>query len=290
MGALADRLGYLARRYGSHASAWQHEIAAVAALEKAEPREALERFHALKRRFAEFRRLQLLDELRAYAFIIELPPRDTKGWESHEIEADIRAATKALSMARSIATALQEAADARASLQVRTLPEPIHLPPTRWDALEGLAADVETDRRHAAREARLDRRLVDAQRRARRVGISGLPDPLSGADALDMSLDTFGSRLDEAEELAQCYHSAIEPLRAPEVATYRGESKRVLEREAQALRERTDAAGLHDLLVRTEALRKEAAALASQAVRSRRKGLAVPERERRSSDTMDGYG
>ncbi|HET6405573.1 MAG TPA: hypothetical protein VFH78_13090, partial [Candidatus Thermoplasmatota archaeon] len=102
MGQLADRLAFLTTRYGSDAAAWQHELHALAALEASDTKAALERFHALKRRLAEFRRAQLLRELRGYSFVRDVPSSETRGYSMQELEADIREATRALGHARAI--------------------------------------------------------------------------------------------------------------------------------------------------------------------------------------------
>ncbi|HUR68642.1 MAG TPA: hypothetical protein VM370_05295 [Candidatus Thermoplasmatota archaeon] len=292
MGVLAERLAYLATRYGSDAAAWQHEIHAVAALEESDAREALERFHALKRRFAEFRRAQLLRELRSFAFVRDVPSTEAGGYETKEIEADIRAATRALGLARAIQRAQEEEADARAGLRLRRLAlEDARAAHASWDALAPLAREAESRRRVVAREARLDRRLAEAQRRAGKLARAvALPDAGLDAGPMDAALDDAETRLDRAETLEDAWRAALAPLKAPEVATYRHDSKRSLEREAQARLEAGDLSALRALLPRAEALRKEAAALASQAARSRRTGSAPPPRERRSSDPMDGYG
>lgn len=141
------------------------------------------------------------------------------------------------------------------------------------------------------REARLDGRFADAARRARKLDPKlALPDATIEADALDAALDEAEKALDAAESLAEAYADALSPLKAPEVATYRHESRRRLEREARALFDARDAAGLRALGARAEALRQEAAGLASQAARARRSGRAGPQGERRPSDGLDPYG
>lgn len=289
---LAQRIAHLTTRYGSDPAAWQHETAALAALEASDPKAAIERFHALKRRLVEFRRAQLFRELRAFPFVSDVPAGDTRGYPIKELEADVREATRALAHARAIAAALAEERDALATLRRRAAAPGAPVIAGRWDALPPLAEVAEARRRAAMREARLERRYADGERRAARIEWRKvpLPDPTLPAEALDAALDATEAGLDAAEELDEAYRAAIVPLRSPEVATFRGESRRALDREARALAEAGDIGGLARLATRAEALREEAAKLASEAARSRRAGRAPPERERRASDTMDGYG
>lgn len=290
MGQLADRLAYLTTRYGSDAAAWQHDIHALAALEGSDAKAALERFHALKRRLAEFRRAQLLRELRGSPFVRDVPSADTKGFPTKEIEADIREATRALTHARAIERALREADEARRGLALRADPGAPTLAAAPWNALTPLAAEIEAYRRAVMREARLDERLREAVSRARKLGHTGLPDAALPAAELDAALDELDAALDRAQRIADAYGRAIAPLKMPEVATYKHESRRRLEREAADHRARGDIGALESLAARAEALRKEAAAMASQAARSRRRGRAGPEGERRPSDGIDPYG
>lgn len=292
VGQLSDRLAFLTRRYGSDPAAWQGEIHALAALEASAPKEALEQFYLLKRRLAEFRRAELLRALRRFTFVRDVPGEDARGYDLKELEADIREASRALTLAREIERGLAEEADARASLQRRPRPPRAEDANARWDALVALAMEVESRRRVAAREARLERRLADVVNRARRAQNARItiPEATLDADELDAALDVAEAALDRAEAVADAYRAAIEPLRAPEVATFRHGSRRRLEREAEELVGREDVPALRELAARAEALRREAAGLASQAARSRRTGAPPPPRERRTGDTMDGYG
>ena len=291
MGQLADRLAHLTTRYGSDAAAWQHELHALAALEQTDQRAALEKFYALKRRLAEFRRAQLLRELKAFAFVADVPSQDTRGYPVKEIEADIREATRALGHARAIERALRDIDEARSALVHRALSVGEPMRAAAWDALAPLAEEMERRRRVALREARIERRWRAAEVRARKLaGAVALPDARLGADILDAALDEVEPKLDAAEALAAAYAKAIAPLKFAEVSTYKHESKRKLEREAADLRAREDVAGLRAVEARAEALRKEAAALASQAARSRRRGVQGPQGERRPGDGIDPYG
>lgn len=291
---LADRIAFLTTRYGSDPAAWQHEIAALAAMEQADPKAAIERFHHLKRRLVEFRRAQLFRELRAFAFVTDVPGTDTKGYPVKELEADVREATRALALAKRIAGAWREAQEAVASLRHRPAPSTsaAAVAASRWDALALLADAAEAARRAAMREARLERRYAAAARRVGRLELRPVVLPRSSldAEAFDAALDETERALDAAEALDEAYRASVAPLKAPEVATFRHDTKRKLEREARSLGEAGDVAGLQRVAARAEALRVECAKLASEAARSRRAGRAGPERERRGSDTMDGYG
>lgn len=292
MGQLAQRIAHLTARYGSDPAAWQHEVSALAALEERDLKAALERFYALKRRLAEFRRAQLLRELKAFPFVVDVPPGDARGYPLQEIEADIRDATRALGHARRIARAIEEEREARASLRLRELPPAPPLPSARWDSLGALADDAEALRRSAMREARLERRLAELASRARRLRLASVPapDPALKAEALDAALDACEEALARAERLEEAHARALAPLRAPDVATYRHDRRRRIEREAKEAAARGDVAALDALAARAEALRQEAAALASQAARARRSGRGAPEGERRPSDGIDPYG
>lgn len=290
VGQLSDRLVYLTTRYGSDAAAWQHEIHALAALEEADAKAALERFHALKRRLAEFRRAQLLRELRAFPFVADVPPSDAKGYTIREIETEIRDATRALAHARRIERALREIDEARATLVHRALPVAPTDAATPWDALAALADATERRRRAAMREGKLDERLRKAGSRARKLRVGDLPDAGLPSDELDTALTALEARIDHAERLADAHAKAIAPLKTPEVATYKHGSRRKLEHEANALRDAGDINGLAALAARSDQLRRDAAAMASQGARSRRRGIAAPEGERRPGDGVDPYG
>lgn len=292
MGQLAERLAFLTRRYGSDKAAWQHELHALAALEETDAKAALDRFHLLKRRLAEFRRAQLLRELRSFSFVRDVPEDEARGYAMKEVEADIRDATRALAHARAIEAARAAEAEARASLRHRTMPPPTPIEPARWDALRAVADEAEARRRAAAREARLDRRYAEAKRRAAKLTRGGvaLPAPTLEGDALDAALEAAERDIARTEDLEEAWRAAVAPLRAPEVRTFRDASRRKLEREADALASAGDVDGLRALAARGEALRREAAGLAGQAARARRSGAPPPLRERRPGDGIDPYG
>lgn len=292
MGQLADRLAFLTRRYGSDPAAWQHELHALSSLEEHDVKAAVERFHLLKRRLAEFRRAQLLRELRTYPFAEGVPAEDARGYPLSEVEADVREATRALAHARAISAAISEERIARGSLRLRPSGEAAPRAAARWDALAPLEAATEARRRVAAREARLEQRLATAQRRIAKLARTRLqvPDPALEADALSDALDALEPKIARAEALEAAHRASIAPLKAPEVRTFRDESRRKLEREADARADAGDEGGLHDVRARAEALRQEAARLSAEAARGRRRGAGPPPRERRPGDPIDPYG
>lgn len=295
MGALADRLAYLAKKYGSDPSGWQPQLHALRSLEQSAPSEALARFHELKRLLAHTRRAELMHALRGFGFVEGVPATSTEGYEAKEVEADIRAAARAVAHARAIDAARREEARLRAGLRWRALPPAPPLARGRWDELARLAEEAEALRRAAAREAALDARIGEARRRAAKLQEThvAVPDLSAAAapspDEADARLRDVEARLQEAERLEEAYRASLAPLRAPDVAAYRRESKRAIEREAKELLERRDAAGLLALAPRSEALRAEAARLSSEAARARRHGRAPPAGERRPGDAMDPY-
>lgn len=293
MGTLSDRIGFLTRRYGSDPSAWQGEIQALASLETSDPKTALARFHDLKRRLAEFRRAELLRALRAFAFVDGVPSSDTRGFALKEIEADIRAASRALALARAIASSKDERARIRESLRRRAAPSVTSDGRAPWNDLAALAQREEAARRAFAREARIDQRIVDVERRARKLAHTALTVPdASGLapDLADAALAAAETQLAAAETLEDAYDEVVRPLKAPDVATYLHQSRAQIEREAKARLAAGDVEGLRALAPKAEVLRVEAARKASEAARARRRGLAGPERERRPGDTIDGYG
>ncbi|MEA3199018.1 MAG: hypothetical protein QOE90_446 [Thermoplasmata archaeon] len=283
MGQLSERFAQLCREYGTDPTARAADVHALAALEGRDVKEAHARFVALRRDLAVTRRAELLHALRGFAFVRDVPPDEVRGMGQREIDREIRWATAALRRARAIRDALAEAALHRASLRERALPEDVPLEAAPWDALSPLEAEAESRRRAAAREARLESRIVQARRRAERHGVAM---PALGEDP-DVDLDALEARLDAAERLAAARDAAMAPLRAPEVGAWRGESKRALAKEIEAAR---DVDALRALQPRAEALRAEAAKAASEAARARRSGRTPPTRERRPGDALDGYG
>src|SRR5581483_5683610 len=238
MGQLADRFAELCREYGSDPSARASDVHALAALEERDPKEAHERFVALRKELAVTRRAELLHALKGFAFVRDVPPPDVRGMGQKEIDREIRWAAASLRRARAIVEALAEEAEAEAR------------------------------RRTAARDARLAQRAADVRRRGARHGL----DVPAGAD--HDALDALEARLAEAEALSEAFDAVSRALRSPDVGEWRRESRRALEREADALRAAGDAAGLRALAPRAEALRAEAARLASEAARARRSGRA----------------
>ena len=292
VGQLADRFAFLTRRYGSDAAAWQHELHALAALEASDTKAAVERFHILKRRLAEFRRAQLMRALREHPFVRDVPPEDARGYPLGEVEAEIREATRALAHARAIADALAQEHEARASLKLRVLPEATPVASRGWDALVTLAEEVGSRRRTAMREARLEERLLDARRRAARLSRRRVevPDASLASEPLADALGRVERELARAEGLEYAHRLALAPLKAPEVRAFRDESRRKLAREADAHLDAGDQEALRGLAARAETLREEAAGLANEAARRRRRGVAPPPRERRPGDPIDPYG
>ncbi|GEM_PF-7088148 len=281
MGQLADRFAELCREYGSDPSARASDVHALAALEERDPKEAHERFVALRKELAVTRRAELLHALKGFAFVRDVPPPDVRGMGQKEIDREIRWAAASLRRARAIVEALAEEAAHRAALG---LPQGPPLAPAPWDDLAAPEAEAEARRRTAARDARLAQRAADVRRRGARHGL----DVPAGAD--HDALDALEARLAEAEALSEAFDAVSRALRSPDVGEWRRESRRALEREADALRAAGDAAGLRALAPRAEALRAEAARLASEAARARRSGRAAPARERRAGDPLDPYG
>lgn len=297
MSPLAARLAVLLRSYGWDPAAWQGDLQGISALETADPKAAVERFHEMKRAFAAQRRADLLHALSRFPFVRDAPPAgDTRGMGLKEIEREIRLAARSLAHARSAADAIEEAARLRERLSVRALPAATPLSEVPWDAVAPAAEAAEEQRRAVAREARLDERIADARRSAARLRHHRVeaPDLSSAAEpdpaAAEARLAPVEARLRALHGLEDAYESACAPLRAAEVRAFRASTRKALEREARDLLASGDLAGLAALRARAEALRVEAAKLSSEAARARRSGRAPPPPERRAGDMLDPYG
>lgn len=296
MGALADRLAFLLKRWGSDPSVRQPELHALASLEGSDPKEALARFHELKRAFAVHRRAELFHHLSGFPFVTDAPSADAKGYDLKEIERDVRAAERALAAARRIATAFDEADANRAKLRVRPVEGGARPEARPWDALAPLEDAAEAWRRAVARELRVEERAAELRRRAARVEIPRIDVPdvtrqaFPSADDAMAALDALEPPLKAAEALRDAFEAATRPLSDPAVREQRAESRKRLERRARDALAAQDGAALVALREEAEALRVEAARVGGDAVRARRSGRAPPSRERRAGDPMDGYG
>ena len=290
MGQLADRLRDVMREYGWDPAARDAELSALAALEEADAKAAHARFLDLRRQLAVRHRADLVAALRAFPFVRDVPPAEARGMGLKEVEAEARALARALGHARDAQRALDEESAARASLAERRLAAPPTLAPVPWDRLAPLADAAEARRRAAAREARVEARAREVRRRAARARVevpetAGLP-----ADAADAALDEAEARVRDAEALAAAHEAATRPLRDAAVAEWARESRRALQREADAALGARDLAALAGVQARAEALRVQAARASEEAARARRRGQRGPERERRATDALDGYG
>lgn len=299
MGALADRLAFLLREWGSDASARQAELHALSALEEADAKAAVERFHELKRAYALQRRSDLLRELRAHAFATDVPPEDATGMSQRDVEREMRFAEASVRHARAARAAMNEATKAADALALRRAPEPPALDGARWDDLRAVAERAEAHRRAVAREARVESRAAEAARRARRlrerpvdipdVATETVPD----AERAAALLDAAEAALAAAEAVEDAHRSVSAGLRDPAMREFRNRSRKEVEREAAGLLRMEDAVeaarGLRALLPRIEALRVEAARDASEAARARRSGRPPPRGESRPGDGMDPY-
>jgi hypothetical protein len=299
MGQLSQRLGDILRSYGWDPAAWHGDLQSLAFLEGSDPKAAVERFHEMKRGFAAQRRADLLRALAAFPFARGVPPSDTRGMGIREVESEVRAALRSLSLAREAAAALAEAEATRKRLALRVPPPAPPLPEAPWDALAPVAEAAEAERRRVAREARLEERIADARRQTARLrhfrvevpdlSSRAVPEP---AEA-DVRLAPLEARLKALHDVEEAYEAACAPLRAAETREWRKESRKALEREAQALLALPDPAEaarrLRALQPRAEALRVEAAKLSSEAARARRSGRAPPAAERGPGDAMDPY-
>lgn len=297
MGQLSERLAVVLQKYGSDPAAHQSDLQSLAALERTDPKAALERFHELKRVAAVHRRGELLASLRRLGFVDDVPAHDTRGMDAKEIEREIREFTRALHEARDVAESLAAADESARRLGERT---------ASWDraafarvpyaGLAQAAERADAARRALAREARVAQRADDARRRAKRlrelrvevpdVASARVPDAAE-ADAL---LEASERALDEAERVEEAHERAVKPLRDPAVARWKGNSRKAIVDEAKRLLEARDAAGLDALAPRAEKLRVEAARAAEEASRSRRSGRAGPKAETRAGDLPDYFG
>lgn len=300
MGQLSERLAEILRKYGADPAAHQADLHQLASLEQHDPKEALARFHELKRAAAVHRRGSLLHELRTTGIVSDVPTHGVQGMDAKEIEREIRTFTRALHLARDVLGSVRGAEEAASRLRERT---------AAWEAaafrslpLDGLAAaaeQAEHARRALAREARVADRADAARRRERKltalrvevpdVSSARVPDA-ADADAL---LEACEARLAEAERVEEAHERVARPLRDPAVARWKGNSRKRLVEEARqllALDDRTEAARRLDALApQAERLRAEAARASEEASRARRSGRSGPSREPRPGDSLDGY-
>ena len=299
MGTLARRLAEVARLWGLDPAGWQGEVDRVAHLEESDPAEALERFRALKRRLVEARRADLLAALRARPFARGLPDASTQGMTQRELERETRALERAARLAAAAQEALDDERAARASLSLRSVPEPPPLPEAPWDALAPVAEEAEARRRVARREARLEERARDAQRRARRLRARpvAVPDLSTEAvpspDDVEAILSQAEAALAEAEEVEDAL-AGVERGVTADVARWLPQTRKRLLAEARAhvasLPPREAAEALRAMAPRVAEAAREAARLAEEAARARRRGGRAPEGERRAGDPTDMYG
>lgn len=292
VGQLAERLRDLMRSYGWDPAARDGELAALDAMEAADAKAAHHRFLELRRAFAERYRADLLAKLRGFPFVLDVPPAETRGMGLREVESEARVAERALRQARAIQQGLDAEAEARSALAKRSLAPAPPFPAASWERLAPLVEEADARRRLAAREARVEARAAEAAKRAARLRRLRVAVPetarLPAADA-DARLGEVEAATREAEALEAAHDAATRPLRDPAVSEWLRESRRALQREADAALEARDLAGLAAAGARAEALRKDAAARAEAAARARRRGGAAPERERRAGDAMDPY-
>lgn len=286
MGQLADRIAHLLREHGFDPAARQADIQALAHLEESDNALAQTRFHELKSHIFREARALLISSLKTKPFVRDLPPLDTTGYSTREIESELRQLEKAAPHAAAIAAAQQEEAKLRGAIRFRAIPPEATLPSAHWTELAPLVDLAESSRRILAREARIEQRARDASRRGAKLGVI-VPPP---ATATDEALDQVEAALRQAETLEDAHAAAVAPLRDPAVATWRGDSRKRFVREADALHKRGDTEGLHELAARAEELRREAAKASEDAARARRAGRAPPPKERKSTDAMDPYG
>lgn len=139
----------------------------------------------------------------------------------------------------------------------------------------------------------MEARARDAARRAVKLRTLRVDVPETSslpADEADEALARVEAGLKRAEALKEAHEAATRPLRDPAVSAWTRESRRRLQREADAALAAQDAAALDEARRRAEALRAEAARASEEAARARRRGHKPPERERRAGDTLDGYG
>lgn len=290
MAQLADRLRDVMREYGWDPAARDAELSALEAMEAQDAKAAHERFLELRRQLAVRHRADLLAKLRAFPFVRDAPPTETKGMGIKAVESEARAAERSLAHARAIQRALDEESQARASLRSRRVAAPATLPSAPWDRLAPLAEGAEARRRVAAREARVEERARDVTRRAAKVGVPCPDTSAMPADEADAALDEAEARVREEETLTAAHDAATRPLRDAAVVEWMKPSRKALQREADAALQARDLAALEDVQARAEALRVEAARRSGEAARARRRGQRGPERERSSGDAMDGYG
>lgn len=290
---LARRIDELLREHGLDPSAWQGEVQSLRALEDADEKAAQARFHELKRALLVMRRGELLRELRGHAFARDVPSSDAKGLDVRELEREIRWSMAAVRHARDIDASLRSIRDATAQLRERPAPDAPDLTPRAWDDLPPLAEEVDLHRRAVLRELRAEEAERDLWRRATKLTHLPIVVPSTAtlpAEAALADLEPVERALAEAERLEEAHTKAIAPLRAPDVREYHAQTRRFLEREALAKLQARDLDGLSDVGRRAEELATQAAAKTKQAARARRSGAPPPTGERRSGDTMDGYG
>lgn len=287
MGQLSDRLRVVLRAHGFEPAARASELAALASMEEQDPKAAHARFLELKRQFAAQRRADVLAALRAFPFVRNVPPTDTRGMTMKDVEADLRDGTRALALAREVAASLDEEARARAALQHRAPPEAAALAPAAWTALAPFAKAAEARRRATLRELRVEERALAAAKRARKAGVDAPSTHALDADEADAALDALETRLREKESIEEARERAARPLRDPAVREWRHDSAKRLAREVA---DAGTVEALRALEERAVALRVEAAGAEDASKRARRAGRPAPARERRAGDPMDPYG